>query len=74
MSAGPMAASSGIIKDKIISESPDDKLVFTEPIPMLVNSESNRFTVTKVEISLLDFRLTLMNPISPDSKDEGFPC
>ena len=74
MSAGPMAASSGIIKDKIISESPDDKLVFTEPIPMLVNSESNRFTVTRVEISLLDFRLTLMNPISPDSKVEGFPC
>ena len=53
---------------------PDDKLVFTEPIPMLVNSESNRFTVTRVEINLLDFKLTLMNPISPDSKVEGFPC
>ena len=56
MSAGPIAASSGIIKDKIISESPDDKLVFTEPIPILVNSESNRLTVTKVEINLFDFK------------------
>ena len=69
-----MAASSGIIKDKIISESPEDRLVFTEPIPILVNSESNRFTVTRVEINLLDFKSTLMNPISPASNIDRFPC
>ena len=60
MSAGPIAASSGIINDKIISDSPDAKVVCTEPIPMLVNSESNRFTVTSVAIDFVeDFKLNL---------------
>ena len=63
-----------IINDKIISDSPDAKVVCTEPIPMLVNSESNRFTVTSVAIDLVEDKFTLMNPISPDCNVDVLPC
>ena len=68
-------ASSGMKNDKIISDCPELKVVLNEPIPKLVSSESNRFTVAS-ELTLESAESTTLTKPSFPLLNEvtAFPC
>jgi len=75
MSPVPETASSGMKNDKIISDCPGLRVVLNEPIPKLVSSESNRFTVAS-ELTLESAESTTLTKPSFPLLNEvtAFPC